>query len=74
MTEGHGSINLQKDSVSVVILENDNPFGVVMFKDKKIIVDERNGSNVLLDVIRRGGLFEDIKVFYRYYLFDINIY
>lgn len=55
-----------KDRLSVVILGNDNPFGVVMFKDKNLTVDELQSTvNVSLHVIRLGGLFGDVNVFYR---------
>ena len=51
----------------VTILPNDNPYGVVMFSQQSVFVNEElNDTYVLLSLRRSGGLFGTLKVYYRY--------
>ena len=64
---GKASINEKKSRVSLTILPNDNPHGVIQFTQQKLSVnEEENSVNVTLQIKRSDGLYGMLRVYYRY--------
>ena len=64
---GKAVLDRTKDTTNVTIILNDSPYGGVEFVDTSILTDEEQGRNthIQLRLVRKGGLYGDLKVTYR---------
>lgn len=60
------SINYEKNVVMVIIIENDNPYGVIGWKEKIQVTNEKTdiNSSVLITIKREEGNYGNVTVFY----------
>ena len=57
----------KKSSIKIIILLNDNPYGIVQFMKSSIeILEKEHDWNVTLYVNRINGLFGVLQVFWRF--------
>ena len=67
VTIGNAVINEEKSSIKIIILLNDNPYGIVQFMKSSIeILEKEHDWNVTLYVNRINGLFGVLQVFWRF--------
>ena len=60
------TINYEKNVATVTIIENDNPYGVIGWKENIQVTNEKTeiNSSVLIIIKREEGNYGDVSVFY----------
>ena len=63
---GKAVLDNSRNTVNLTILLNDSPYGTVQFlKNTAICEEEEIESYVSLHVVRSGGMYGDLKIYYR---------